>query len=220
MISKKIRLAVCLAIVGVASAFVTVAASGQEPQQSTRAAAQRENDTNFETQLYLILATNRDTEDGKMPVALQPVVMRLRETLAFKRYSLAASFLNRVKHNGRLEMTWVGGPLLAPAASPMGNPSFNQFTSIVRMFTDDSGRQLVRMDDFRFGSRVPIITAQATATNASISASSFPVINYESIGLRTDISMGEGVPVIAGTLNVGPSGDAIIVVISAKRVVN
>jgi hypothetical protein len=32
--------------------------------------------------------------------------------------------------------------------------------------------------------------------------------------------MGEGVPVIAGTLNVGPSGDAIIVVISAKRAGN
>ena len=99
----------------------------------------------------------------------------------------------------------------------MGNPSFNQFTAIVRLFTDDSGRQMVRMDDFRFGSRVPIITAQATTTNASISTSSFPVINYESVGLRTDISMREGVPVIAGTLNVGPSGDAIIVVISAKR---
>lgn len=220
MISQKIRLAVCLVIVGVASALVTVVAFGQESQQSARATAPRENDTNFETQLFLILATNRDADEGKMPIALQPVVTRLRETLAFKHYSLAASFLNRVKHNGRLEMTWVGGPLLAPAASPMGNPSFNQFTAVVRMFTDESGRQLVRLDDFRFGSRVPIITAQATATNAAISPSSFPVINYESVGLRTDISISEGVPVIAGTLNVGPSGDAIIVVISAKRTAN
>ena len=28
-------------------------------------------------------------------------------------------------------------------------------------------------------------------------------INYESIGLRTDISMREGAPVVAGTLNMG-----------------
>jgi hypothetical protein len=219
MISTKIRLVVCLTVLCVITVLASTATFAQDPQQASRVAP-RENDANFETQLYLILATNRDTEDGKMPITLQPVLARLHEALTFKHYNLAASFLNRVKHNGRLEMTWVGGPLLAPASSPMGNPSFNQFTAVVRLVTDDTGRQLVRMEDFRFGSRVPIITAQPGATNASTSGSSFPVINYEPVGLRTDISMTEGVPVIAGTLNVGPSGDAIIVVISAKRVAN
>ena len=119
-------------------------------------------------------------------------------------------------------MTWVGGPMLAPASSPMGNPSFNEFTvGRVRFDTDGSGRQVIQMINFRFGSRVPIITAQPSTTNASVNApGGFPVINYQPIGLKTDISMGEGVPVIAGTLNVGPSGDAIIVVISAKRAAN
>jgi hypothetical protein len=151
---------------------------------------------------------------------LQPVIARLRETLAFKHYSLAASFLNRVKHNGRLEMSWVGGPLLAPASSPMGNPSFNEFTARVRLETDASGKQTIQMNEFRFGSRVPIVTAQTTTTNASTNSTGFPVISYQPVGLRTDISMTEGVPVIAGTLNVGPSGDAIIVVVSAKRAAN
>jgi hypothetical protein len=32
--------------------------------------------------------------------------------------------------------------------------------------------------------------------------------------------MREGVPVIAGTLNMGPSGDAIVVVITARRAGN
>ena len=148
----------------------------------------------------------------------QPFVTRLRDTLGFKHYSLAASFLNRVKHNGILEMTWVGGPLLAPSQSPMGNPSFNEFTARVRLNKDANGREVIQMNEFRFGSRVPIVTAQATTTNASTSApSAFPVISYQPVGLRTDISMTEGVPVIAGTLNVGPSGDAIIVVVSAKK---
>jgi hypothetical protein len=102
----------------------------------------------------------------------------------------------------------------------MGNPSFNQFTAVVRMVTDDSGRPLVRMEDFRFGSRVPSITAQISTANASTNGAAFPSISYESVGLRTDISMAEGNPIIAGTLNVGPSGDAIIVVISAKRAGN
>jgi hypothetical protein len=217
MIFQKIRLAVCLVILGVTTAFATVVTFGQQSPQSRIAG---EDDANFETQLYLVLATNHDAEDGKMPVPLQPVLSRLHETLSFKHYSLAASFLNRVKHNGRLEMTWVGGPLLAPASSPMGNPSFNQFTAVVRLVTDESGKELVRMEDFRFGSRVPIITAQPTPSNASMNGGSIPSISYESVGLRTDISMAEGVPIIAGTLNVGPSGDAIIVVISAKRTGN
>ena len=116
-------------------------------------------------------------------------------------------------------MSCVGGPLLASVNSATGNPSFNQFTALVTL-VDDSGRVIVRMTDFRFGSRVPIVTAQASATGASTSVASFPVINYEAIGLRTDISMREGDPVVAGTLNVGPSGDAIIVVIAARRSAN
>jgi len=43
------------------------------------------------------------------------------------------------------------------------------------------------------------------------------VLVDQSTGLNTDISMREGEPVIVGTLNVGPSGDAIILVMSARR---
>jgi hypothetical protein len=220
MLHKKIILLVC-AIVICAGAQAALAQESSPPQKSANPAP-REDETNLDTQLYLILATNREAEDGKIPVALQGTVTRLRETLGFKHYSVAASFLNRVRHNGGLEMTWVGGPMLAPASSPMGNPSFNEFTvGRVRFDTDGSGRQVIQMINFRFGSRVPIITAQPSTTNASVNApGGFPVINYQPIGLKTDISMGEGVPVIAGTLNVGPSGDAIIVVISAKRAGN
>jgi hypothetical protein len=222
MISSKIRLVVCLALLCLCTALLSPAAFGQDTNQSSRAPAkaQREDETNLDTQLYLILATNRDTEEGRMPDALQPVLARLREALSFKHYSLAASFLNRVKHDGWLEMSWVGGPLLAPSSSPLGNPSFNQFTAKVQVVTDESGRRLIRMNEFRFGSRVPIITAQAGPINASTSSGAIPVINYQALGLRTDISMSEGPPVIAGTLNVGPTGDAIIVVISARRAAN
>lgn len=217
----KVRLVICLTLL-VGTFMIVPPVFGQESTAPTRASAntQKEDEPNLDTQLYLILATNRETEETKLPVVLQPVLTRLREALAFKHYSLAASFLNRVKHNGRLEMTWVGGPLLAPASSPLGNPSFNEFTARVFLQTDASGRQIIQMNDFRFGSRVPIITAQTTTTNASTLSSGLPVINYQPVGLRTDISMSEGVPVIAGTLNVGPSGDAIIVVISAKRAEN
>jgi len=220
MLHKRIILLVC-AIVIFAGAQAARAQESNPPQKAANVLP-REDETNLDIQLFVILATNREVEDVKLPNALQPVVTRLRDSLNFKHYSLAASLLNRVRHNGRLETLWVGGPMLAPVSSPMGNPSFNEFTAgRVRFEKDANGREVIQMIEFRFGSRVPIITAQPTTTNASTNVpGGFPVINYQPVGLKTDISMSEGVPVIAGTLYVGPSGDAIIVVVSAKRASN
>jgi len=204
-----------LLCVAIGSAQLALA---QDSNQSTRnvATTTRDDDVNLDTQLYLILATNRDVEDDKMPVALNNVMKRLRESLTFKHYTLAGTFLNRVRDNGRLEVKWVGGPFLVPASVTTNNPSFSEFSALVKLATDGSGREVVRMNEFRFGARVPVVTSQANSTNASTGG--FPVVNYEPIGLRTDISMREDAPVIAGTLNIGASGDAIVVAISAKRV--
>jgi hypothetical protein len=78
---------------------------------------------------------------------------------------------------------------------------------------DAAGQHIVRMEGFGFGVRIPIITGSTVASNGPMA----PIINYESTGLNTDISMREGEAVVVGTLNVGPSGDAIILVMSAKR---
>ena len=83
-----------------------------------------------------------------------------------------------------------------------------------KLITDAAGRSVVRMEGFNFGARIPIQTGTALASNSPATA---PIINYESTGLSTDISMRENEPVVVGTLHVGPSGDAIILVISAKK---
>jgi hypothetical protein len=181
----------------------------------------RDDDVNMDTQLYLILATNRDVDEGRMPAALEPIIKRLRETLPFKHYSLAGTFLNRVKNNARLEVSWVGSPFMFPNAATATvatlTPTFNNFGAGVRLAVDGSGNDIVRMSDLRFGAQVPIMTAQVAATNASFPSAPVTSVQYQNIGLRTDISMREGAPVIAGTLNVGPQGDAIVVAVSARR---
>jgi len=191
----------------------------QEQSASSRASV-RDDDTNLDTQLFLILATNREIDEGKIPAALDPIMKRLREVLPFKHYSVAGTFLNRVKNNGRLDVSWVGSPFLltsASSAAALSNPSFNQFTALVRLATDGTGNDIVRINDFRFGAKVPVITGQVTTTNASMGVAPVTQVVYESVGLHTDISMREGSPVLAGTLHVGPQGDAIIVAISAQR---
>jgi hypothetical protein len=219
MISTKSYRVVLLALVCAIVFAAAPSAFCQEQSSSSRASA-RDDDTNLDTQLYLILATNREIDEGKIPPALDPIMKRLREVLPFKHYSIAGTFLNRVKNNGRLDVSWVGSPFLlssASSAAALSNPSFNQFTALVRLATDGAGNDIMRMNDFRFGAKVPVITGQVTTTNASMGVAPVTQVVYESVGLHTDISMREGSPVLAGTLHVGPQGDAIIVAISAQR---
>ena len=192
-------------------------AAGVQPvlAQDDKPAADKKNDeTNIETQLFLLVGTNQDVGDTKLPAALDPIIKDLRGTLPFKNYRLNATLINRVRNDGRLELRWISGPLLPGGAATASTPSFSDFNvRLVRLVDDDQGRKIIRMDGFKFGSRIPIQTYAAVASNGNPT----PIINYEPTGLNTDISMREGEPVVVGTLNVGPSGEAIILVISARR---
>jgi hypothetical protein len=191
-----------------------LAQASADASPQTSQADKQDDETNLDTQLYLLVATNQDVDDAKMPASLESVIRRLRASLPFKNYRLTATLLNRVKNDGRLNLRWVGGPMMASAAASNGTPSFNEFrVNTVKLVQDAGGQQLVRMDGFAFGTRIPIQTGPALASNGA----AVPVINYESTGLNTDISMREGEAVVVGTLNVGPSGDAIILVMSVRK---
>lgn len=194
----------------------STAMAQESGSSSTTTATQRDkqDETNLDTQLYLLVGTNQDVEDSKLPAALDSVVRQLRSTLPFKNYRLTATLINRVRNDGRLNLKWIGGPLMTTAAASNMTPSFSEFrVNNVRLTTNAAGQSLVRMDGFGFGARIPIQSGTTVASNAPAA----PIIAYEPTGLNTDISMREGEPVIVGTLNLGPSGDAIILVMSAKR---
>jgi hypothetical protein len=193
--------------------FIVSSSSLARAQSTTPQPDVKEDETNLDTQLYLIVGTNQPVVDDKLPAALEPVVKQLRTALPFKNYRLAATLINRVKNEGRLDLSWIGGPLAASAgsSSPV-TPSFSQFkVRIVKLARNSAGDSVVQMVGFNFGARVPIQVGPV-AVNGGV-----PPTNYENTGLATDISIREGEPVVVGTLNVGPSGDAIILVVSAKR---
>jgi hypothetical protein len=206
-------------LIALCAAFwlTAVVAKAQESNttQTTKQVQTKDDETNLETQLYLIVGTNQEVPDNKLPATLDGVVKQLRATLPFKSYRLAATMINRVKNEGRLELSWIGGPMtLAAGPTPALNPSFSNFSiRIVKLVEASNGQQMVQMEGFNFGARVPIQVSGAIAANGAVA----PTINYERTGVATDVSMREGEPVIVGTLNIGPSGDAIILVVSAKR---
>lgn len=197
--------------------FLGVAAYGRQviaqASATTNQSEKQEDETNLDTQLYLLVATNQDVDDSKMPAALDPVVKQLRGWLPFKNYRLATVLINRVKNEGRLSLKWVGGPLVPTGAVSATTPSFNEFNIRgVKLVRNAANQSIVRFEGFAFGMRVPVVTASP----GSASGSNASIINYESTGLNTDISMREGEPVVVGTLTVGTTGDTIILVVSAK----
>ena len=218
-ISKSVCATLLFVIAFVVGSAPAMAQQPSEASPSTRVAAQapsRDVDANLNTQLYLLVGTSQPVDDARMPAALDSVMKELRTSFPFKNYRLVATLINRVKHDSHLSLNWIGGPLIgSPSQATAGiTPTFNTFRiANVKLVTDSAGRPVVRMVGFNFGARIPVQTATLVAANAPAG----PVINYENTGLLTDISMGEGEPVIVGTLNVGPSGDAIILVMSAQR---
>ncbi|HEV8187912.1 MAG TPA: hypothetical protein VGP83_09185 [Pyrinomonadaceae bacterium] len=202
MFLSAMLLALCLA------GSLTVQAQNNDPDEA-----------NLETQLYLIVGTNQEVDEPRIPAALDPVVKQLRGTLPFKNYRLAATLINRVKNEGRVELSWIGGPLASVSGAASGGvstatPSFSQFkVRQIKLVRNSENQPIVQMLGFNFGARIPIQVSGAIAANGAVA----PNFNYENTGVATDISMRESEPVIVGTLNVGPSGDAIILVVSAKR---
>ncbi len=202
MFLSAMLLALCLA------GSLTVQAQNNDPDEA-----------NLETQLYLIVGTNQEVDEPRIPAALDPVIKQLRGTLPFKNYRLAATLINRVKNEARVELSWIGGPLASVSGAASGGvstatPSFSQFkVRQVKLVRNSENQPIVQMLGFNFGARIPIQVSGAIAANGAVA----PNFNYENTGVATDISMRESEPVIVGTLNVGPSGDAIILVVSAKR---
>jgi hypothetical protein len=200
----------CALFVAVVLTIGATAAKAQQP-----AVPPLDPEANLDTQLYLIVGTNSDVDDGRMPTSLDTVIKQLRASLPFKNYRLAATLVNRVRNEGRLDLRWIGGPFAAPSGTATAaTPSFSEFKiGVVKLVRNAEGLPMVYMSRFSFGARIPIITG----TTLAQSGTGAPIISYDNTGLNTDISLREGEPVVVGTLNAGPSGDAIILVVSAKR---
>src|SRR5215510_454777 len=158
MTTRKLLLLALCAAFWLTAVNVDVKAQDSNTTQTAKQADTKEDETNLETQLFLIVGTNQEVPDEKLPAALEPVVKQLRATLPFKNYKLAATMINRVKNEGRLELSWIGGPMtLAAGPAPALNPSFSNFSIRgVKLVQATNGQQMVQMLGFNFCARVHI----------------------------------------------------------------
>ena len=68
-----------ITVFAMSSQIVSAQTDSQSAQKETK-----EDETNLDTQLYLLIATNQPVDDARLPVALDGVVKRLRASLPFK----------------------------------------------------------------------------------------------------------------------------------------
>jgi hypothetical protein len=216
MATQKIYRTILIATLITTGALAYSRQAQAQNEQASQASSKVKNEDaiGLEVELHLLVATKSATGDEeKLPASLDAVVKQLRSTFTFKSYRLVTTLLNRVSNHGKLSLRWIGSPLLTPSAATTATPGINEFNvQDVTLSQDERGRDIVQMSNFRFGARIPIQIPSIASTGASV-----PVVQYEQTGITTDISMREGEPTIVGTLNVGPSGESIIIVVSAKR---
>jgi len=217
MASRKIYRAALAAVLVVAGwgahsrGALAQEAEAERPQAQPR--VRSDEAEGLEVQLHLLVARRTaDGQDEKLPASLDAVVKQLRATFPFKSYRLATTMLNRVKNGGRLSVRWYGSPLFGQPPAPGSAPGSNELNiQGVKLEKDDAGRDLVQLAGFGFNARITV-PAPSLA-----SAAGPPSVQQENTGINTDLSVREGEPTIVGTLDVGPAGDALILVVTAKR---
>lgn len=173
------------------------------------------DETNFEVQTHVLVTAEGAEAASKVPQTLDGVMRQLKSLLPPSDYRLAATFVNRVKDDGVVEVRSAG-------ASPFGNarpdpltPNIFQLSFALKSLEESSGERYVRVQPFKLGLKIPIQTASVSNDKMG---QGYPVIQYEDTGLNTQVSVREGEPTLVGTLTTTRPGQVFVIVITIKRV--
>jgi hypothetical protein len=133
------------------------------------------------------------------------VLTQLQATLKYKGYRFLNTYISRVNDGGSIQSSGMGDPKLSLSTQ---TPAFLQYQmNNVRLATDLTGKEAIRIGKFSFSARIPIIVGSGGSNN----------IQYQDIGLNTELSTREGEMAVVGTTDLGTSDGAFIVVINVKK---
>lgn len=195
------------------------AASAQDAGGDSASAARRQTagrpETNYEVQTHVLVTSEGAEGAAKVPQSLDGVVRQLKSLLPPADYRLAATFVNRVRDEGAVEVKSAGASPFGPAQTAPLTPVIFQLSLSLKSFDDATGERYVRVQPFRLGFRIPIQTATVSNDKAG---QGYPVIQYEDTGVTTQMSVREGEPTLVGTLNTSRPGQLFVIVLTVRRV--
>ena len=215
MVALRIDRTLLLVLLACIAIFGLPRTSVGQTEERTPTAVERAMDVDVEVELHLLVASNA-AESGKLPASLEAVARKMRASLPFTNYRLGASFLSRVKNGKQLNTKGVGRSLLvSPNLESSVLPTFYEISSaMVNLKPNGAGSAVVQFSLFRFGLRIPL---QLGSTGAKDGTQSTPSVQYEWVGITTDVTMREGEAIVVGTMDVGRPNETLVLVLVATR---
>jgi hypothetical protein len=177
-------------------------------QTDTKPPGQAE--ASYEVVLQILIASNASTPDSKaIPQTLANVVRKLKANYSFSDYRLASTYLERVTNSVEHKSMFSEFGQNQSTTSPI----FSEWIlSGLKSLPNAKGQSIVQFQQFRFGARVPVVTATREDNGRM-----FPVINYEGIGLTLNrLGLMENEPTIIGSLSSSKANELMFLVLTVK----
>jgi hypothetical protein len=146
---------------------------------------------NVELTAYLLSASQQAAKQETVPKELDGVVKQLKGLFTYQGYRLLDTMIGRGREGRSLQMSSAGP---AQISQPDAKPIIYQLNIGSFNVTPQEKATVVRMNQLRF-------SANVTGFNT---------------GINTDLDVREGQKVVVGNTGMGVSGDALILVVTAK----
>lgn len=169
-------------------------------------------ESSYEAMLYVVLGSDEAAQGAELPKSLLPVTKQIRDNFVFGNYRLLNTYVGRVANNGSLEYKSVSS--LPGPERELDSPSFLEWQLNGLRSSDSAvGNDLLLMQMFRFGARVPI---KITATE---NGKTNQAINYESVGLNVSrLSVASNSPTLIGTITLPRTAGTVFLVLAVRPV--
>lgn len=166
----------------------------------------------YESTLYVLIGSDDDAQRGDIPKSLDSVSKQMRSDFPFKNYRLVNTYYGRLASNGSLDYKSLSS--LKNVSSELDSPTFLDWQlANFRAEPMGSGGELLSVQLFRFGARVPIVVAQPSQSDGKM----VPLTNYESVGLTLNrLTLTENRPTLIGTISLPRTTGTVFLVLVIK----
>jgi hypothetical protein len=175
--------------------------------------ARQQSESSYEVLLQVLIASNTAADkSAAVPQTLSGVVTKLRTNYSFSNYRLTSTYLQRIANYGNLEFKGVSNEPNQDVYAPI----FSEFTlGQLQNSPDAGGQNSISIQNFRFGRRVPVKTADYKDDSGKSNA----VVNYESVGLSMHkLNLSLNTPTIIGNLSTSKADELMFLVLTVKPI--
>jgi hypothetical protein len=160
---------------------------------------------NLEFQLHVVAASRSTKDKEALPKNLEDVAIELQKTLQYSSYRYLTSILTRVQDGKDSEGQGYADAIFS-SSSTTDKPYYLYFLRGIKLNMDASGEEIIQIDKLIFELKLPSGVAKKDT------------VDFRQATLGTSLSLRENEKVVVGTASIGGADDAIILVVSVKKI--